>query len=111
MAKFGLKASLTKYTTDQEWLKIRGNKIATVQDPMTSLNPVRTIGYQISRSYSKAPRQVKAEAKEIAIDLMERVGIPNAEKRYDEYPHVFRWYETKNSYSYSPSLQAKNISL
>ena len=81
---------LTKFKTDKDWLGVRGKKIATVfQDPMTSLNPVRTIGYQISEVIVKHQEKTKAEAKEIAIELMKRVGIPNPEKRYDEYPHMY----------------------
>ena len=81
---------LTKFKTDKDWLGVRGKKIATVfQDPMTSLNPVRTIGYQISEVIIKHQEKTKAEAKEIAIELMRRVGIPNPEKRYDEYPHMY----------------------
>ena len=81
---------LAKFKTDKAWLGVRGKKIATVfQDPMTSLNPVRTIGYQISEVIIKHQGKSKAEAKEIAIELMNRVGIPNPEKRYDEYPHMY----------------------
>lgn len=81
---------LTKFKTDKEWLKIRGKKIATIfQDPMTSLNPVRTIGYQISEVIVKHQNKTKSEAKQIAIDLMEKVGIPDAEKRFDEYPFMY----------------------
>lgn len=81
---------LTKFKTDKDWLGVRGKKIATVfQDPMTSLNPVRTIGYQISEVIIKHQEKTKTEAKKIAIELMKRVGIPNPEKRYDEYPHMY----------------------
>lgn len=81
---------LAQFKTDKDWLGVRGKKIATVfQDPMTSLNPVRTIGYQISEVIIKHQEKSKAEAKEIAIELMRRVGIPNPEKRYDEYPHMY----------------------
>lgn len=81
---------LTKFKTDEEWLGIRGKKIATIfQDPMTSLNPVRTIGYQISEVIVKHQGKSKSEAKEIAIELMKRVGIPSAEDRFDEYPFMY----------------------
>lgn len=81
---------IAKYKTDKEWLDIRGNKIATIfQDPMTSLNPVRTIGYQISEVIVKHQKKSKQEAKQLAIELMTRVGIPEAEKRYDEYPFMY----------------------
>lgn len=81
---------LSKFKTDKEWLNIRGKKIATVfQDPMTSLNPVRTIGYQISEVIIKHQKKTKSEAKKIAIELMEKVGIPEAEKRFNEYPFMY----------------------
>ena len=81
---------LAKFTTNKDWLKIRGKKIATVfQDPMTSLNPVRTIGYQISEVIIKHQGKSKEEAKKEAIELMTRVGIYEAEKRYDEYPFMY----------------------
>ena len=81
---------LTKLKTDKDWEGIRGAKIATVfQDPMTSLNPIRTIGSQITEVIEKHQRVSKAEAKEQAIDIMNRVGIPDAAKRFDEYPFEY----------------------
>ena len=82
--------NLVEFEGDKDWLNIRGKKIATVfQDPMTSLNPVRTIGYQISEVIIKHQGKSKSEAKELAIDLMEKVGIPDAKKRFDEYPFMY----------------------
>ena len=81
---------VAKFKNNEEWLKIRGKKIATVfQDPMTSLNPVRTIGYQISEVIIKHQGKSKEEAQKEAIELMTRVGIYDAEKRYDEYPFMY----------------------
>lgn len=81
---------LTTLKTDKDWEGIRGAKISTVfQDPMTSLNPVRTIGYQISEVIMKHQGKDKKEAKELAIKLMEEVGITNAANRYDEYPFQY----------------------
>lgn len=81
---------LTQLKKDADWDGIRGKKIATVfQDPMTSLNPVRTIGYQISEVIIKHQGKTKEEAKELAIKLMDEVGIPNAANRYDEYPFQY----------------------
>lgn len=82
--------NLCEIKDDKGWEEIRGKKIATVfQDPMTSLNPVRTIGYQISEVIIKHQGKSKAEAKAEAIQLMEKVGIRDAEKRYDEYPFQY----------------------
>ena len=81
---------LTKITKDSEWEKIRGKKIATVfQDPMTSLNPVRTIGDQISEVIIKHQGKSKTEARQLAIEMMEKVGIKEPDKRYDEYPFMY----------------------
>lgn len=81
---------LVKFEGDKDWLDVRGKKIATVfQDPMTSLNPVRTIGYQIAEVIIKHQGKTKEEAKTLAIELMEKVGIPNAKKRFDEYPFMY----------------------
>ncbi|MBQ1439136.1 MAG: ABC transporter ATP-binding protein [Solobacterium sp.] len=81
---------LTKIKKDSEWEKIRGKKIATVfQDPMTSLNPVKTIGDQISEVIIKHQGKSKAEAKKMAIEMMGKVGIKDPDKRYDEYPFMY----------------------
>ena len=81
---------LTKLNTDKDWEGIRGAKISTVfQDPMTSLNPIRTIGSQITEVIEKHQKISKAEAKQQAIDIMERVGIQNAAGRFDEYPFQY----------------------
>ncbi|GFH40692.1 ABC transporter ATP-binding protein [Lactococcus insecticola] len=81
---------LTDFKTNADWEKIRGGEISTVfQDPMTSLNPIKTIGSQISETIIKHQKKSKEEAKAIAIDLMDRVGIPEADKRYDEYPFQY----------------------
>lgn len=81
---------LAQLKKDKEWEGIRGKKIATVfQDPMTSLDPVKTIGSQISEVIIKHQGKSKEEAKQIAIDLMERVGIYNAAQRYNEFPFQY----------------------
>ncbi len=81
---------LTKIKKDSEWEKIRGKKIATVfQDPMTSLNPVKTIGDQISEVIIKHQGKSKSEAKQLAIEMMGKVGIKDPDKRYDEYPFMY----------------------
>lgn len=77
-----------KYTKD--WQKIRGTRIATVfQDPMTSLNPIITIGKQISSIIIKHQHCSEAEARRKAVELMKKVGIPNAENRYGDYPFQY----------------------
>ncbi len=81
---------LTKLVTDKDWEGIRGAKISTIfQDPMTSLNPIRTIGSQITEVIEKHQGVSTAEAKKQAIELMERVGIKNAADRFDEYPFQY----------------------
>ncbi len=77
-----------KYTKD--WQQIRGTKVATVfQDPMSSLNPILTIGKQISAIIMKHQKCTEAEARIRAIELMHKVGIPNAENRFDDYPFQY----------------------
>lgn len=74
----------------KDWGKIRGGKIATVfQDPMTSLNPIITIGKQITSVIMKHQKCSELEARERALTLMKKVGIPNAEKRFDDYPFQY----------------------
>lgn len=81
---------LSGLKTDKQWERIRGNKITTIfQDPMTSLDPIKTIGSQIAEVVIKHQGKSKKEAKEIAIDLMARTGIPDAAKRYNEYPFEY----------------------
>ncbi len=73
-----------------EMQHLRGNEIAMVfQDPMTSLNPVLTIGHQISESLSVHLGMSAEEARERAVELLEVVGIPQPADRYDSYPHQF----------------------
>lgn len=77
-----------KYTND--WQQIRGRRIATVfQDPMTSLNPVIPIGKQIMTVILKHQKCSNAEAKKRTLDIMAKVGIPDPEKRFDDYPFEY----------------------
>jgi oligopeptide/dipeptide ABC transporter ATP-binding protein len=70
--------------------KIRGKEISMIfQDPLSSLNPVFTVGEQISEVIRLHEDVKKDEARERAITLMEEVGIPLARERYDDYPHQF----------------------
>ena len=73
-----------------DWSQIRGKRIATVfQDPMTSLNPIITIGKQITSVILKHQDCSEAEARARALELMQKVGIPNAENRFDDYPFQY----------------------
>ena len=73
---------------EQEMQSIRGNQIAMVfQEPMTSLNPVFTIGMQISEVLKRHKRMSKAAARERSVELLRQVGIPSPEKRVGEYPY------------------------
>ena len=73
-----------------DWTKIRGQRIATIfQDPMTSLNPIMTIGSQITSVIMKHQNVSEIEARKRAIVLMKKVGIPNAENRFDDYPFQY----------------------
>ena len=74
--------------TKVDMRKIRGNEISMIfQEPMTSLNPVFTIGNQISEPIIQHQGLDKAMAREKAIESLKHVGIPSPEKRIDEYPH------------------------
>ena len=77
-------------TKEKDWRKIRGNEISMIfQDPMTSLDPTMKIGQQIAEPLIKHKGVSKKEAWKKALEMMEAVGIPNAEKRINQYPHQF----------------------
>ena len=83
-----LNLASVKYSKD--WLQIRGRRIATVfQDPMTSLNPIITIGKQITSVIMKHQQCSEAEARARALELMHKVGIPKADARFDDYPFQY----------------------
>jgi len=74
----------------EEMRKIRGNEISMIfQEPMTSLNPVFTIGVQIMEPLMIHRNMGKKEARETAIKMLQRVGISSPERRVDDYPHQF----------------------
>jgi peptide/nickel transport system ATP-binding protein len=76
--------------SDKDMRKIRGRDVAMIfQEPMTSLNPIFTIGRQISEALTCHGDMSKAEAKAETIRLLEKVRIPNAAARFAEYPHQF----------------------
>jgi oligopeptide transport system ATP-binding protein len=76
--------------TNKEMESIRGNEIGMIfQDPMTSLNPTMTIGNQITEGLIKHQNLSRSEANKRAIELLTTVGIPQPEKRVEQYPHEF----------------------
>lgn len=80
---------ITHYS-DEQFAKLRGKKIAMIfQDPMTSLNPVLTIGTQLREAINHHQNLSHSEATQKAIDLLNMVGIPSAKERLKDYPHQF----------------------
>lgn len=76
--------------TDKRLRAIRGKKISMIfQEPMTSFSPLFTVGNQISEAVRLHITDDKKKAREIVIKMMEKVGIANCEKRFDQYPHEF----------------------
>ncbi|QEK12968.1 ABC transporter ATP-binding protein [Crassaminicella thermophila] len=76
--------------SEKEMQSIRGNEMAMIfQDPMTSLNPVYTVGDQIMEAIRKHQGLNKKEARKKAIEMLKLVGIPSPQKRVDNYPHEF----------------------
>jgi oligopeptide transport system ATP-binding protein len=81
---------LAKYKKEEEWQKIRGKEVAMVmQDPMTSLNPLKTIGWQIEEALKLHQGLHGEAAVKKAIEILQDVGIPEAERRAKQYPHEF----------------------
>jgi len=74
----------------EERRKLRGKNMSIIfQDPMTSLNPVYTVGTQIAEMPIIHEGKSQSKAKEIAVNMLKKVGIPSPDKRVDEYPHQF----------------------
>ena len=83
-------ADLAKIHSTGNWLKVRGSRIATIfQDPMTSLNPLLHIGSQITEVLMLHRGLSKEDAREEAISLLKKVGIKDAEKRFNDYPFQY----------------------
>jgi len=81
---------LAKFRTEDDWVKIRGKHIAMVfQDPMTSLNPLKTIGKQVQEAVELHQGLKKDKAKNAVLEILNDVGISDPEKRYNQYPHEF----------------------
>lgn len=81
---------LAKFKSEKEWLGIRGKEVAMVtQDPMTSLNPLKTIGKQIEECIVLHQGLKGKEAYEKTLKLLTDVGIHDVEKRYKQFPHEF----------------------
>ncbi|CAM5794540.1 MULTISPECIES: ABC transporter ATP-binding protein [Brevibacillus] len=78
------------HLTKKEWMQIRGSKIGMVfQDPMTALNPTMKVGTQIVEGFIRNHQVTREEAQKRAIEMLRLVGIPDPEKRVDQYPHQF----------------------
>ena len=81
---------ISKYKSEKEWMTIRGKKISMVmQDPMTSLNPLKKVGKQIQEAIELNQGVKGDKAKEMAIEMLRKVGIPMPEQRYNQDPHEF----------------------
>ena len=81
---------LTKYKTEKQWLKVRGKEIAMVlQDPMTSLNPLKTIGAQILEAIELHQGLRGDQARKEMLSILTDVGITEPERRAKQYPHEF----------------------
>ena len=99
---------LAKLKTEQDWFGIRGKEVAMVmQDPMTSLNPLKTIGWQIGEALKLHQNLHGEEAKQKAIEILADVGILEPERRYAQYPHEFSGGISSSS---SPSVSAYSCS-
>ena len=76
--------------SEREMARVRGGRVSTVyQDPMSSLNPLMTVGAQITEAISAHERVGRREARERAIDVLGDVGLPQPERRLDDHPHQF----------------------
>ena len=76
--------------SERQMARVRGGRIATVyQDPMSSLNPLQTVGRQITEAISAHERVGRREARRRAVEVLGDVGLPQPERRIDDYPHQF----------------------
>lgn len=86
----GVYADLAKFKKEKDWLRVRGKEVCMIlQDPMTSLNPLKTIGAQIGEAI-RLHQGLRGKAlKEAVLSIMRDVRIDNPERRYKQYPHEF----------------------
>ncbi len=83
-------ADLARLRTESEWLSVRGSRIAMVfQDPMTALNPLKTVGEQIREAAALHRGMDRERSRLLALEMLGRVGIRDPERRYGQYPHEF----------------------
>ena len=81
---------LAQFKSDAEWRALRGHRIAMVlQDPMTSLNPLKTIGWQIREAVELYQNLHGDAAKKAVYEILAEVGISDPQRRYNQYPHEF----------------------
>lgn len=74
--------------SERQMAEVRGNRMAMIfQDPMTSLNPVMSVGRQIDEVLIRHKKVRREEARVLSIDLLRKVGVPAPEKRYHDFPH------------------------
>lgn len=87
----GQVVDMTRLDPDSDTIRsIRGNAISMIfQEPLTSLSPVHTVGFQIAEAVALHQQVGRQEAKTRTIHLLEQVGIPSAAQRFTEYPHQF----------------------
>lgn len=82
--------NLVEFKTEKDWKAIRGREIAMVlQDPMTSLNPLKTVGAQIGEAIELHQGLKGNDLKEAVLEILKDVGITDPERRYRQYPHEF----------------------
>ena len=74
--------------SEKEMRQVRGNAVSIIfQEPMTSLNPIMKIGSQVSEALREHRKVSRAEARNAAVSMLKRVGLPDADSRFDDYPH------------------------